>query len=78
MDEDKWKTYRVDWLLACGWGKNQENRQNHAQLAKSFMTFYQDYLTISFKCEIDGAGKEHFLKRAYLAELQEIVDHYAQ
>ncbi|CBZ48175.1 unnamed protein product [Streptococcus gallolyticus subsp. gallolyticus ATCC BAA-2069] len=65
VDEDKWKTYRVDCLLACERAENQENRQNRAQLAKSFMAFYQDYLTISFKCEIDGAGKEHFLKGAY-------------
>ena len=65
VDEARWKTYRVDCLLACEKADNQEKRQSRKELAQSFRSFYQDYLDTPFKCEVDAMGKEHFLKGAY-------------
>ena len=85
VDEKIWKTYRVDCLLVCKIAEKQEKSQTREQLASSFTAFYQEYLTIAFKCQIDAVGKEHFLKGSYRdMQLQEkegqlyIVGHFSQ
>ncbi|MGC4388531.1 WYL domain-containing protein, partial [Streptococcus suis] len=42
VDEARWKTYRVDCLLACEKADNQEKRQSRKELAQSFRSFYQE------------------------------------